>query len=100
MTGIQTRRVLCILLALMCLCTSVMVHSHGCLEENGVLHVHRCADDCCAVCAFRILIICTLLFVAGRTALRRLIGNRAEHRGAPPEESEGTLVQLKVKLSN
>ena len=94
------RRWLCVLLAVMCLCTCALVHSHGCLEDDGAVHVHRCADDCCTVCAFKSLVVCVLMFVYGRIALRRIVRERFERHGAPPEESEGTLVQLKVKLSN
>lgn len=97
---VQNRRLICALLAVMCLCTSGLVHSHSCLEESGTLHFHRCTNDCCTVCAFRSLIICALLFVSSRVAVRRLIGYRIERRGASPEASEETLVQLKVKLSN
>ena len=94
------RRWLCVLLAVMCLGTCALVHSHGCLEDDGAVHVHRCADDCCTVCAFKSLVVCVLMLVYGRIALRRIVRERFERHGAPPEESEGTLVQLKVKLSN
>ena len=97
---LQHRRLLCALLAVMCLCTSALVHSHRCLDDINAMHVHRCADDCCTVCAFKSLIICVLIFVSGRFAVRRMIERRVERHRAPPEESEGTLVQLKVKLSN
>ena len=94
------RRLLCMFLALMCLCTSMLVHSHGCLEDADTMHAHHCTDDCCIACAFRNLIICALLYFYGRVAVRRMIGYRMNRRGAPPEKSKGTLVQLKVKLSN
>ena len=97
---LQKRRWLCVLLALMCLCTSALVHSHGCLDDDSLAHVHRCAEDCCTVCAFKSLIICTLLIMISKVAVDCIAEHRVERRGAPPEESEGTLVQLKVKLSN
>jgi len=97
---VQTRRLICALLAVMCLCTSGLVHFHSCLEESSTPHFHLCTNDCCTVCAFRSLIICALLFISSRVAVRRLIGYRIERRGASPEASEENLVLLKVKLSN
>ena len=91
---------LCVLLAVICLCTSALAYAHCCLEEGGAMHVSRCTDDCCAVCTFINLMMCVLLFVGSRFAVCRMIWRPREHRSASPEMPEGTLVQLKVKLSD
>lgn len=98
--GRLQRRIMCALLAMLFICTGIMVHSHECLETAAIYHVHVCADGCCTVCAFRSVITCAMLFISSKLAVRCILGYRIERRGAPPEESEGTLVQLKVKLSN
>ena len=100
MTKAFSQRLLCLLLAMICLCTGIMIHDHECLDQSEKMHVHNCAVDCCITCAIRVLIICAMFFIGGRIVTRFIAQSRSERHGAPPEESEGTLVQLKVKLSN
>ena len=100
MTKTVSQRLLCLLLAMVCLCTGIMVHDHECLDHSANMHAHNCAVDCCITCSVRSLITCAILFICGRIVARCIAQSKFERHGAPPEESEGTLVQLKVKLSN